>query len=102
MTNIIQFKPKSVTVTASVPDTVAPDEWYFVSEIDTAVKIAAYVYKDVEAVDLLLAEMRRYLAGAISMDYLPEHVRSRCAQYLVKNEQHKEDVSKSIEYIYSS
>lgn len=102
MTNIIQFKPKSVTVTAPASDTAAPDEWYFVSELDTAVKIAAYVYKDVEAVDMLLAEMRRFLAGAISMDYLPEQVRTRCAQYLIKNDQHKQDVSKSIEYLYSS
>jgi hypothetical protein len=102
MTNIVQFKPKTVTVAEPVEQAVAPDEWYFVSELDTAIKIAAYVYKDVEAVDMLLAEMRRFLATATSMDYLPEEVRTRCALYLVKNEQHKEDVTKSIEYIYSS
>jgi hypothetical protein len=102
MTSIIQFKPKSVTVTESVEQVVAPNECYFVSELDTAIKIAAYVYKDVEAVDLLMAEMHRFLRGAIAMDYLSEEVRTRCSQYLIKSDQHKEDMTKSIEYIYSS
>lgn len=100
MTNVVEFKPRAKAQPES--ESLAPDEWYFISDLDTALKIAAYVYRDIEAVDMLMAEIHRFYKSGVSSDFLPDAVRLRCAKYLTKNEQYRSDVTESIKYIYST
>jgi hypothetical protein len=100
MSNVVEFKPRAKAEPES--EFLAPDEWYFISDLDTALKIAAYVCHDLEAVDMLMAEIHRFYRSGASSDFLSEDVRQRCARYLTKNEQYRSDVTESIKYIYST
>ncbi len=102
MTNIITF-PKSRARSADAKPVkakakgkpkataIAPDAPCFYSSLDVASKIAGYIYGDMEAVDLLLAEQRRWLERKQGFGYLPFEIRKRCAKYLIENEDHQRD-----------
>ena len=103
MSEVIAFRPKAAATaepaaTEKPATRLAPDQIYYIGSLETAVQIAAYVYRDLPAVDLLMAQMHRFFRDNLSNDHLPFEVRHRCGRYLVDNE---EDMGKSIDLIYS-
>jgi hypothetical protein len=103
MSKVIAFRPKAgpgvkAAATEKPASRVAPDQIYYIGSLETAAQIAAYVYRDMPAVDLLMAQMHRFFRDNLSNDHLPFEVRHRCGRYLVDNE---EDMCKSIDLIYS-
>ena len=94
MTNVITFKPRTQQIEEAP---VAPDSYYLITSLDSAVKIAAYVYKDLEAVEMLLLETGRFYATNTTLDKLPLELRTRCAKYLIRDEQYEEDLSTYID-----
>ena len=96
MSNVIQFRPKP-----KEPDYVVDDGEFFISCLHTAANKAAYVHHDAKAVELLIDEMKAmYLAGT-ARTYLNDEIKQVCARYLSKNEHAKEDLTRSINFIYS-
>ena len=95
MANVIPFKLKTIPEPQAGP---APDDRYFVGSINTSAEIAAYVYQDKEAAEMLLGEMRRFMTSGVSYDYLPLEVRQRCGRYLANDD---DDIGKAIDVIYS-
>jgi hypothetical protein len=96
MSNIIPFKPR-----APKPTYTVDDPYFFISCLHTAANVAAYVYNDHQAVELLISEMRSmYLSGSATAE-LSEETRQVCARYLSHGEHRREDVRRSIDFIYS-
>jgi hypothetical protein len=98
MTNIIAFKPKTVAPPVQEPTEIAKDIGYFIGTIMNSAQIAAYLYKDQEASDMLMLHAHRLLREGISNDYLPLEVRQKCARYLAQTD---EDVTKWIDFLYA-
>ena len=96
MTNVIAFKPRNQQVEEAP---VAPDRYYLITSLDSAAKIAAYVYKDREAVEMLLLEIGRFYATHTTLNKLPLELRTRCAKYLIRDEQYEEDLDTYIEHL---
>lgn len=74
---------------------IAPDDYMFVTTLQRAADIAGLVYRDMEAVDILMAEMRKMYARGDGQGFLSIEVRSRCAKYLAPGDQNILDTSKA-------
>lgn len=95
MTNVITFKPKN----QPAPEAYDLPEKLFTSTLASAMDIAGYVYRDLEAVDLLMAELNRaYRQNTPWMALSPE-VMQKCAKYLACKE---EDIDASCHIMYGS
>lgn len=100
MTNVLKFpatRPEPVQA-------VAPDKIYFVSCLRDALEVAGLVYKDTEAVDMLMAELRCALVGPNPIIHLSLEVRTRCAPYLSdsqSSEQWEADIDRAIQVMYN-
>ncbi len=96
MNNVIQFraKPKEPTYTVT-------DDIFFISCLQTAANVAAYVHHDEKAVELLINAMREMYLSGDATTYLDDETRRICARYLSEGEHKKQDITKSIEFIYS-
>ena len=104
MTNVVTVefrKPGAAAHNAKVKSkrgkapAIAPDDYAFVTTLQRAVDIAGLVYRDMEAVDILMAEMRKMYARGDGQGYLPIEVRARCAKYLAPGDQNTLDTSKA-------
>jgi hypothetical protein len=98
MTNVIVFNPKTAPQPAPETTEIAKDIGYYVGCLMDSAQIAAFLYKDQEASDMLMLQAHRLLREGISKDYLPLEVRQRCARYLAQTE---EDVTKWIDFLYA-
>lgn len=97
MTNVITFKPKTVAQPAPETTEIAPDHGYYIGCLMDGAQIAAFLYKDQAAADMLMLQAHRLLREGISNDYLPFEVRHKCARYLAQSE---EDITKWIDFLY--
>lgn len=95
MTNIIQFKPKA----QPVEEVYDLPEKFFTSTLASAMDIAGYVYRDLEAVDLLMAELNQAYRRNTPWTALSPEVMQKCAKYLACKE---EDIDASCHIMYGS
>lgn len=93
MTNVLTFPAanRSVSETRQDETLIAPDTCYLYPCLDYACKVAGLIYGDMEAVDMLQAEKRRWLERKQGPGRISLEVRKRCAKYLIRNEQQKRD-----------
>jgi len=96
MSNIIQFraKPKEPTYTVT-------NDMFFITCLQTAANVAAYVHHDEKAVELLISAMREMYLSGDATTYLDEETRRICARYLSEGDNKSKDITKSIDFIYS-
>jgi hypothetical protein len=97
MANVIEFKPRTVAQPAQKATEIAEDIGYYIGSIMDGAQIAAFIYKDQAAADMLMLQAHRFLREGISNDHLPFEVRHKCARYLAQTE---EDITKWIDFLY--
>jgi hypothetical protein len=107
MTNVIAFKPKVVMTAPIAPKIeasrqIAPDRSYWLQDLQMAATFAAFVSKDLEAVDMLMSAQRNMMMDGVALTKLPEVIRRRCASYLdISHEEKGKRAKEVFEAIYS-
>ena len=96
MNNVIAF-PNSQTATDPAQRREDRPRSYFVTDVQLAVSVAAYLYADLEAADLLMAEIQAMYRIGKRITCLSEETRTRCGRYLRPD---KETIEKTFEILY--
>ena len=99
MTNVVEFRKPTVPSVAAAP--VAEDRHYWIHDLSSAAYTAAFVDGDMEAGDLLLAELSGMLKAKTPFCRLSPDIRERCAAPLgISGEAFRERSAKLLDIIY--